>query len=610
MSMNAEALAYKWAYEYLQDRMRSLGRDGWAADCDGEIEHRIASAALSEQPAAPEAQFEAFIQASISSAPEPLRELGEFLAGRLDEDQWPTAERYLLAIATQPAEHPKLRAIFAHWNEFGPEHGFGELMDRLQTPQPAPSEPAVTDEMVNLFLGWRLPDDFYPDGGVSFAREVNGGPRPRDWWPTGTNLLNADQARAMLTHVIAAAPQPAPIDMVLHCPACGLQHIDAPDWINDPVRGALRTIDEEQGTHAVGNREAGRQDDAPVSVLLQQGGLASGGHAAEQVQEMRLPACTVHQGDEDMHVVQPGDGRVTLLRGQPHKEPAPSAQGVSRRGYEGLEEIQPAGREGRGSSQEQGQAREASIRPDSGAVSGARVAGWRSVQHMREAGAAAPPEGPLVAGSLPCHRENTRSAVLEVQLDAGVRERRLEGPAERNPVPGSPRVAGPVHRSHLCRPEDGGCGHIWRPADVPTNGVDAIKTKGKADSRTHANARGDFQARNRLWVEACFGEAVANDIVERNHRFLEEALELVQSLGCQYSDALQLVDYVYGRPRGEPPQEVGGVMVTLAGLCSAIKLEMMGCAETELERVWTKVEQIRAKRATKPKFGPLPGAAP
>lgn len=36
----------------------------------------------------------------------------------------------------------------------------------------------------------------------------------------------------------------------------------------------------------------------------------------------------------------------------------------------------------------------------------------------------------------------------------------------------------PPHRSHLCH----GCGHIWRPADVPTNGVRAVLTKGKADS--------------------------------------------------------------------------------------------------------------------------------
>ena len=36
----------------------------------------------------------------------------------------------------------------------------------------------------------------------------------------------------------------------------------------------------------------------------------------------------------------------------------------------------------------------------------------------------------------------------------------------------------PPHRSHLCH----GCGCVWRPADVPTNGVAAIKTVGKADT--------------------------------------------------------------------------------------------------------------------------------
>lgn len=37
----------------------------------------------------------------------------------------------------------------------------------------------------------------------------------------------------------------------------------------------------------------------------------------------------------------------------------------------------------------------------------------------------------------------------------------------------------PPHRSHLCAE----CGHIWRPADVPTNGVSEIRTKGKNDSQ-------------------------------------------------------------------------------------------------------------------------------
>lgn len=36
----------------------------------------------------------------------------------------------------------------------------------------------------------------------------------------------------------------------------------------------------------------------------------------------------------------------------------------------------------------------------------------------------------------------------------------------------------PPHRSHLCHH----CGTIWRPADVPTNGVQSIKTRGEKDT--------------------------------------------------------------------------------------------------------------------------------
>ncbi|WP_218179140.1 hypothetical protein [Pseudomonas gingeri] len=119
-----------------------------------------------------------------------------------------------------------------------------------------------------------------------------------------------------------------------------------------------------------------------------------------------------------------------------------------------------------------------------------------------------------------------------------------------------------------------------------------------------------FQQRVQPWMLACFGEMIAGDREERNHRFLEEALELVQSLGATADEAHQLVDYVYGRPVGEPGQEVGGVMVTLAALCQANSLDMHQQAETELARIWTKVEQIRAKQASKPQFGPLPGVYP
>jgi len=123
-------------------------------------------------------------------------------------------------------------------------------------------------------------------------------------------------------------------------------------------------------------------------------------------------------------------------------------------------------------------------------------------------------------------------------------------------------------------------------------------------------AENSFQSRVLPWMLACFGAEISADVEERNHRFLEEALELVQSCGCSASEAHQLVDYVFGRPVGEKHQEVGGVMVTLAALCLANDLDMHADAETELARVWTMVEKIRAKQAAKPKHSPLPAHAP
>lgn len=116
----------------------------------------------------------------------------------------------------------------------------------------------------------------------------------------------------------------------------------------------------------------------------------------------------------------------------------------------------------------------------------------------------------------------------------------------------------------------------------------------------------EFQARVQPWMLECFDATIAADKQERNHRFLEESLETVQSGGCTASEAHQLVDYVFGRPVGELRQEVGGVMVTLAALCLAHGIDMHDAGEVELARIWTKVAEIRAKQAAKPKHSPLP----
>lgn len=117
---------------------------------------------------------------------------------------------------------------------------------------------------------------------------------------------------------------------------------------------------------------------------------------------------------------------------------------------------------------------------------------------------------------------------------------------------------------------------------------------------------GLLQMKVNEWVVAAFGQVVADDTIERNHRFLEESLELVQSLGCTQSEAHQLVDYVYERDIGEINQEVGGVILTLAALCNAQGINIEREAEREISRVWKKIDKIRAKQAAKPRHSPLP----
>ena len=119
-----------------------------------------------------------------------------------------------------------------------------------------------------------------------------------------------------------------------------------------------------------------------------------------------------------------------------------------------------------------------------------------------------------------------------------------------------------------------------------------------------------FQDRVETWVKACFGDEIAADRLERNDRFIEEALELCQASGYDRDRAHALVDYVFDRQPGNPHQEVGGVMVTLAAHCVAHGLDMHAAAETELARINEPEirEKVRAKQAAKPTGSALPVA--
>ena len=138
----------------------------------------------------------------------------------------------------------------------------------------------------------------------------------------------------------------------------------------------------------------------------------------------------------------------------------------------------------------------------------------------------------------------------------------------------------------------------------------AVKASLLAIDRMEERVRAEtaFQDRVKPWLLKCFGPVIAADKLERCDRFIEEALELVQACDYDQARAHALVDYVFGRPIGEPSQEVGGVMVTLAALCLAHHLDMQGAGETELARILRPeiVAKIRAKQAAKPTGSALP----
>ncbi len=62
---------------------------------------------------------------------------------------------------------------------------------------------AQIKHMVDRFLSWRLPEDFNPDGGISFKKTFNEHTDyPMKHEPFGTNLFDANQATAMVRYIV------------------------------------------------------------------------------------------------------------------------------------------------------------------------------------------------------------------------------------------------------------------------------------------------------------------------------------------------------------------------------------------------------------------------
>jgi hypothetical protein len=139
--------------------------------------------------------------------------------------------------------------------------------------------------MVDRFLGWRLPENFNPDCGISFKRDFNEHTaRPMKHEPTGTNLFDATQATAMVRHMLDGLPAP-PVDPTGDAQGLGERlghwplHKDGADFsvlsIQAQMReaAALRTKDAriaelEAGLRRLANLSPGDAQDATTGGII------------------------------------------------------------------------------------------------------------------------------------------------------------------------------------------------------------------------------------------------------------------------------------------------------------------------------------------------------
>jgi hypothetical protein len=91
-------------------------------------------------------------------------------------------------------------------------------------------------------------------------------------------------------------------------------------------------------------------------------------------------------------------------------------------------------------------------------------------------------------------------------------------------------------------------------------------------------------ARALIWAIGVFGPIAANP-VERATRFIEEALELAQSIGVPAARAAAIHARVYARAPGFSTMEIGQAALTLELLAEAIGMNLDASADAELARV-------------------------
>ena len=105
------------------------------------------------------------------------------------------------------------------------------------------------------------------------------------------------------------------------------------------------------------------------------------------------------------------------------------------------------------------------------------------------------------------------------------------------------------------------------------------------------------------WAVDTFGE-VANSPTERALRLIEEAAEVVQTVGLTKEEAIRVIERVYSRPAGELGNELGGLVMTAECLAEVMKHDLYLQADAEYLRITSIPKEVwRRKHAEKVQAG-------
>lgn len=111
----------------------------------------------------------------------------------------------------------------------------------------------------------------------------------------------------------------------------------------------------------------------------------------------------------------------------------------------------------------------------------------------------------------------------------------------------------------------------------------------------------EVEQRVDIWLRDCVGDDVAENLDERNHRFCEEALELLQACGYKLKDVMSMAAHVFEK---EPSTDIAGecadVLFVFFPLIKARDIDLGTAFRTALDRNWANSDKIREKNRHKP----------